>query len=419
MTQYQHHLQWIDAQHETMCRLVAEWGDINSGSGNVAGLRRMADAILPRLTELAPHARRQDLPPRTVIDDRGELRELAAAPALHAVRSPTHARGRVLLVIHFDTVYGPSDPFQHVRRIDAQTLNGPGVADAKGGIIVLLTALQAFMRSPWADRLGWEVLLNPDEELGSPSSATCLQEVARRNDLGLVFEPAMPDGGLVSTRNGSSSFALVVRGKSAHVGRDFASGRNAVHALAQLIVEAVAIPDELPGVILNVGKIEGGGPTNVVPDLAIARLNLRADNAAAQSEARARLESLVEKLGQRDGIRATLHETSSCPPKPLDDTTRRLLESVAACGRELGLPAIEFHPSGGVSDANRLVAAGLPTLDTLGVRGGNLHSHDEFIRLDSLTERAKLTALMLMKLASGELTVPLRSDARRREEHPR
>ena len=137
---------------------------------------------------------------------------------------------------------------------------------------------------------------------------------------------------------------------------------------------------------------------NVVPDLAIARFNLRVENAAQQKSAEEHLRRLTAEICARDGIELQLHGGFTAPPKPLDGPTLRLFEQVAACGRELGL-SLSWRPGGGVCDGNRLAAAGLPTVDTLGPRGGNLHSDREYLLLDSLVERAQLTALLLMELA--------------------
>ncbi len=386
-----------------MVRHLIDWAAINSGSGHIAGLKRMAEAIRPMLADLGGVTRQLELPAGKSVDSRGQVQESPVGPALQAISTQPGEVPRIFLGIHFDTVYDADHPFQALKRIDDNTLNGPGVVDAKGGLIVLLTALRAFGRSPWMKSLSWEVLLNPDEEIGSPGSRKILEECARRNDLGLVFEPALPDGGLVSSRKGSVNLVVVVRGKSAHVGRDYAAGRNAIHALASFIVEAAAVPDALPGIILNVGKIEGGGPVNIVPDMAICRLNLRATTSEEMNEAQSRIELLIEKLGRRDGIHAELYRLSDAPPKPLDETTRAMLDAASGCAKELGMGALSLQSSGGVSDGNRLAAAGLPNLDTLGVRGGNMHRVDEFVHLDSLVERAKLAALLLMKIGSGEL----------------
>ena len=176
-------------------------------------------------------------------------------------------------------------------------------------------------------------------------------------------------------------------------------------AAAELAVQLHALNDVSPGVTVNVARIEGGGPTNVVPDLAICRFNIRTSAAEDEPLVLERLSRLTSELNARDGLRAECHGAFTSPPKPLDGRTRVLLDAVIACGRDLGL-TIESGPSGGVCDGNKLAAAGLPNIDTLGVRGGNIHSPDEFLLLDSLTERAKLTALLLTKLATGEIAWP-------------
>ena len=157
---------------------------------------------------------------------------------------------------------------------DDGTLNGPGVADAKGGIVVMLHALQALEASPLAEHIGWEVLLNPDEEIGSPGSRPLIDSIAPRCDFGLLFEPALGDNQLVSWRKGSGNFSLLVRGRSAHAGRAFAEGRNALVAAAK-VVQAISDLNTDPEVTFNVARIDGGSPMNVVPDLAIVRANVR------------------------------------------------------------------------------------------------------------------------------------------------
>lgn len=142
MPQYDPYLQWIDTQQETMIRRLVDWAEINSGSGNIAGLRLMAEAIFPSLAELGGEIRTIELPPVKTVDAGGNLQELPIVPALHAVKTQATAILSVFLGIHFDTVYDAYHSFQRAKRIDDNTLNGPGVVDAKGGLIVLLTALR-------------------------------------------------------------------------------------------------------------------------------------------------------------------------------------------------------------------------------------------------------------------------------------
>ncbi|HEY1628346.1 MAG TPA: hydrolase, partial [Tepidisphaeraceae bacterium] len=299
-------------------------------------------------------------------------------------------------------VYPPTSAFQQVTRVDENTLRGPGVADAKGGLVVMLHALRAFEQSDLAKNLGWEIILNPDEEIGSPASGNLLTEAAKRNHFGLVFEPALPDGSLVGARKGSGNFTIVIHGKAAHAGRDFHLGRSAIVALAQFIIALQSTHADFPQVTVNCGKIEGGSALNIVPDLAIGRFNIRVTNSQEQQAIERRLRNLVSEFNLRDGIRVKLHGQFHSPPKPLDEKSSKLLELAQSCGREIGLN-LQIRPTGGACDGNRLAAAGLAVIDTLGPVGDHLHSDREFIHLDTLAQRAKLTTLLLMKLATGSV----------------
>ncbi|MEM6855308.1 MAG: M20/M25/M40 family metallo-hydrolase, partial [Planctomycetota bacterium] len=162
-------LGWIDAQVERMLERVVTLAEVNSGTTNRAGVERVAALVEPMLAELADTVERVPLPPRVQVNDDGRSLSIPSADALLATRRPNAPR-RVLLNIHLDTVFGPDHPFQSVTRPDEHTLHGPGVADAKGGLIVMLTALEAFERFAAPRDVGWQIVLNPDEEIGSPAS---------------------------------------------------------------------------------------------------------------------------------------------------------------------------------------------------------------------------------------------------------
>ncbi len=403
-TDTQDMLDWIDARHDRMVQSVIALANINSGTMNLAGLAAVAAQLVRQFDSLGAPAEQLDLPPLVEIDSTGNE---IASPLGQALRFRKQAHRfkpgspRVFLCIHYDTVYPADHPFQQCDRLDANTLRGPGVTDAKGGIIVMLTALEAIERSPWRDRIAWEVLLNPDEEIGTPGSAAILREAASRHDLGLLFEPALETGGFAAPRKGSGNFTLIVRGRAAHAGRSFDQGRNAMHLIAQAVTELAAVNEmksEHPGLTLNVGKIEGGGPVNIVPDLAIARFNCRVATPRQQTFVEETLARLLEKLNHQDGYQAQLDGYFHSPPKPIDEKTLHMLETLRDCGKELNLH-LDWQPTGGVCDGNKLDAAGLPNVDTLGPRGHSIHSENETLFLDSLTERAKLTAMFLMKLA--------------------
>lgn len=399
-------LRWIDAQADAMADQVRAMARINSGSYHVAGLDACAHAIA-RAAGTIGDLQVEPLAPHRQIDSAGGQIERPLGQLIRAARRP-QARLQVLLCIHYDTVYDADDPFQTVTEVTPGVVRGPGVTDAKGGLVVMLTALEALERSPFAEGIGWEMIINPDEEIGSPGSAPLLAEAAARHDLGLLFEPSLPDGSLVSARKGSGNFIFVVRGKAAHAGRNPDDGRNAIHALGSVITAVAAMHRSMPGITTNVGQITGGGAVNVVPDMAIARCNIRVSSAVERQHVEAVLRCVVEQVSARDGFHAELHGDFHAPPKETDGPTLQLLSHLADCGREIGLD-LAWKSTGGACDGNKLAAAGLPNVDSLGVRGGAIHSDQEYLHLDSLVERAKLSALLLMRLAAGDIPWPHRA----------
>ncbi len=384
-----------------MVDLLTRWANVNSGSHNLPGLNDMLALLEQEFSVLGGETARVEISPQRPENSAGGAVRAPLGKALLIRKRPT-APLRLLLCCHMDTVYPADHPFQQSVRITDNILRGPGVTDAKGGLVVMLLVLQAFERSPWAEKVGWEVLINPDEEIGSPGSEPLLIQAAKRNHLGLVFEPSLPDGNLVGARKGSGNFTVIVKGKAAHAGRNPQLGRNAIDALARFIVGLASLADSGGAITTNVGYVQGGGPVNVVPDLAECRFNVRVVAPDGQKSFEKALKRLAEEINRIDGISLELHGRFTRPPKPLDAKTLRLLEQVAACGRDLGL-SLQWRPTGGACDGNNLAASGLTTIDSLGVTGGDIHSSEEYILLDSLAERAKLTALLLMKLAAGEI----------------
>jgi len=229
-------LDWIDTRHDWMRRTLSDWAGINTASTNLPGLARQTTAILKAAEPLQGRVETLDLPPHEVIRDDGQMQPMPLGQAITIAKRP-EADLQVLLCIHMDTVFAPDLPFQTTTQLDDNRLQGPGVADAKGGLLVMLTALQAFERSEVAANLGWQVVINPDEELGSPGSRTLLAQCARRHHLGLLFEPTLPDGTLIAARKGSGNYTLVIQGRSAHAGLEPQRGRNAIHAMADAIVQ--------------------------------------------------------------------------------------------------------------------------------------------------------------------------------------
>jgi glutamate carboxypeptidase len=389
----------LAARESAMAVRVTAWARINSGSHHRQGLDRMRSALMEAFAELGGEMEELALQPGEMVEPHGTLRSIDYAPAIRIRRRP-EAPVRVALTGHYDTVFPAESMFQDVGAGAPGTLIGPGVADMKGGLVVMLEALMCLERSPDAKRLGWEVLISPDEELGSPGSAHALARLGRWAHVGMTYEPAAPDGSLVGARKGSGSFVLVARGKAAHAGREHGVGRNAVVAAARFAAGLAELDGTRDGVTFNVAKIDGGGPVNVVPDLGICRFGIRFPTDADASWAEAEVARLVETTCTRHGIAAEIKGGVTRPPKPMAQANRQLFEFARAVGKLLGLD-LAWHDTGGVCEGNNLWAAGCPNVDTLGVRGGAIHSSEEFVVLSSLVERTRLSALMLMKMASG------------------
>jgi glutamate carboxypeptidase len=383
---------------EPMLDQVLAWAAVNSGSRNLAGLERMADLLADAFAALPGVLRLENPAPVETVDSGGRIVQLKHGRHLHLTVRPT-APMQLLFTGHMDTVYAPDHPFQETRWLDGGVLNGPGVADMKGGLAVMLAALKAVEKSRDSDRLGYEVVINSDEEVGSLASAALLTQAARGKRAALTYEPAaLPDGTLAGARPGSGNFSFVVHGRSAHAGRNPEDGRNALLAAAELALWLDALRKD--GLTVNPSRIEGGSPSNVVPDLAILRVNMRPRTPGIEAETRQAIDVLVAALAAERDVRIDLHGGFGRPPKPLTAEAEALFRLVKNAGTDLGQD-IAWQPSGGVCDGNNIAACGVPVVDTMGVRGGKIHSAEEYLIADSLNERAALSALIVLRLAEG------------------
>jgi glutamate carboxypeptidase len=377
---------------------VARWAKINSGSRNLAGLAEMAGLCADAFAALPGEVALEEPAPAEAMGEDGRLEPVAHGRNLHLVVRP-EAPVQLLLTGHMDTVYGPDHPFQRIEWLGSKVLRGPGVADMKGGIAVILAALQAVEASGHAETLGYEVVINSDEEVGSPGSAALIASAARGKHAALTYEPsALPDGTLAGARPGSGNFSLLVEGRSAHAGRNPQDGRNAVVAAADLALRLSRAKSE--GLSVNPARIDGGGPNNVVPDRAVLRINMRPAAPADQQRAQRALDEAVASVSAEHDVRINIHGGWGRPPKPLDPAAERLFGLVRSCGEALGQP-IAWLPTGGVCDGNNIAACGVPVVDTMGVRGGAIHSSDEYLIVESLAERAQLSTLAILRIAAG------------------
>lgn len=391
----------LHERQELMIKQLHQFCEINSGTENLAGLAQIRQSLAKAFEGIADIIETKSLTPTHLINMSGDTAVQPCGDALFISKRPELKR-RILLSGHMDTVYGATHPFQKLTYINDNEINGPGVADMKGGLIVILQALRAFEEMPIAKELGWDVLINADEEIGSPASSQIFNDIAKNYQAALVYEPSMTASGtLAKNRRGSGKLTLVAKGRSAHVGRAFNEGRNAICYLAEAITAIHALNGKRDGVTVNVGKIAGGDALNMVPEKAVAKLDVRISQPEDEFWVRQELNNLIYQM-QRDGYSLTLDGGFGRPVKRVCPATERLFKRIQKVGQSLGL-SIDWQDSGGCCDGNNLAQHGLPVIDTLGVRGGNIHSSKEFILLDSLVERTALSTLLLLDLAAGGL----------------
>ncbi|MGF1464304.1 MAG: hydrolase [Maricaulaceae bacterium] len=380
---------------------VQDWAEINSGSWNADGLERMRAVLADAFGEVGGTGDAVDLAPSESVAPNGEKQRFAHPPAIR-VRQRPDAPIQILLTGHHDTVFPPGCGFESCRWLDEDRLNGPGVADMKSGLLVMRAGLLALERSERAAEVGWTILISPDEEVGSLGSGPVLAEHARKAHLGLTYEPALADGSLAGARKGSGNFTVIVRGRSAHAGREPEKGRNAVLAAARLAQRIAELNGARPGLSCNIAKIEGGGACNVVPDLALVQFNVRLAGPDDQTVVSDHLDAVMAEIAAATECAIELTGGVTRPPKPMAPANRAVFDAVARAGATLG-QSIRWSDTGGVCEGNNLWAAGCPNVDTLGVRGQFIHSADEVAFRSSFAERAQLSALILLKIAEGAI----------------
>jgi len=390
----------LPSRRAELVALLERWANINSGSDHAAGLARMAEALRETFSATFPTATLEIL----AADAPGYN-----PPGVKALRYRLRPEAplRVLLCGHYDTVYGATDAFQSCRWLDDDTLNGPGVTDMKGGLVTLLAAVQAFEQTPHAAKIGWEILLTPDEETGTHGTRHLFEEAAKHNHFGFVFEPARPSGDIIHSRKGTGGAIVTCRGRAAHAAKIPNDGRSAILGLAAFALAASKIPTELPGTLVNVGNIKGGTPaTNVVPDHAVAELDLRVTQMSDEPQLFARLRALAAEVGAAHEVKFDLKLWLNRPPKENHRAEATLFPEFQRAAHDVGLKPFTWVHGGGASDGNFLGAAGLPCFDGIGPEGDHLHSAREYCRVDTIAPRAANVALFLHRLAGGEIVFP-------------
>lgn len=389
---------WLPSREQEMVELLEQLTITNSGSMNKAGVGEIAEFFSAELGQLGFGV--TTLP--------GERIDMPSCPgsdysidvADHLLATKPGNGTRLLLMGHMDTVFPPFAPFQDFRR-DGDTIYGPGVADMKGGLVVMLYALKALDEAGDLDDMAITVLLNSDEEIGSLSSRKFLEQQAREHDYGLVYESTGTDT-LVRERKGLGQARFVVNGVASHAGGAHEQGRSAIKELAYKIVEIENMTDYETGLTVNVGVVSGGEARNTIAPCAEAFVDLRYPTPEHGEQARQQFESIFSQVYSYPVDSGELSTDSWVnlhrPPKIATAESDYLLEKTRSIGRLLG-QELGVTDSGGGTDGSLTQAVGLPTLDSLGIAGTGAHSNREQARLSSLVERAQLSAVLIRRLS--------------------
>jgi len=295
----------------------------------------------------------------------------------------------ILLLCHMDTVFplGTIDKFPY-RAVDGK-ITGPGTLDMKAGIVIALAAIEEAQQSGL--RRPVTLLCTSDEETGSLTSREHIERLAKESELVIVLEGGLVDGSLKTWRKGVGEFWVRTKGRAAHSGGDHEKGRNAIEEMAHQVIAIQKLTDYSKQTTLNVGVIQGGTVSNVVPEEAVIQVDVR----VMQPGEWARLESEMNKLQPvLDGTSIEISGGLNRPPMPFDDTMKATFEKARSIAAQIGME-LGAGGTGGASDANFVAPLGIPVLDGLGAIGEGYHSEREYIFAESLEERLKLVSALL------------------------
>ncbi|WP_219844829.1 M20 family metallopeptidase [Microbacterium sp. MYb62] len=335
-------------------------------------------------------------------------RLLGDAPERLTIDGRTHLRWRfgdgdgVLLLGHHDTVWPLSTIVTHPASIEDGILRGPGSFDMKAGLVIAFHALAAL-----PDRDGVTLLITGDEEPGSPTSRTLIEEEARRCAAALVLEAAGPGGALKTARKGVSRYEVHVRGRAAHAGLEPEQGVNATVELSHQIqaVAELAAPDL--GTTVTPTRMRGGTTSNTVPAHASFMVDVRARTVIEQQRTHDSILALVPRI---EGAAVSIEGGINRPPMEAA-ASAALFARACRIAERLGIRALESISVGGASDGNYTAGVGTPTLDGLGAVGGGAHADDEHVIVAELPDRTRLLTALVAELLASPAPSPASASA--------
>lgn len=354
--------------------------DIDSGTGDAEGGRKVTALLVPRLKALG----------MTVESIPAEAEGLAENTV--ATMSGT-GKGRILMIGHIDTVFGPGTVAGRPFRMDAQKAYGPGVSDEKGGVVQGLVALEILHGLGFRDFKSITFLIETSEERGSPGTRKLIARLLKDADVELNLEPGDPPDAVTIWRKGSTTFHIDVKGRAAHAGVAPQDGRNAALELIHQLEAANSLPKSGTGLTANLTVMSAGTRNNIIPEDAHAQINVRVRERQQVDEVQAMLEKNAATTVISD-TKVTVSREPAFPPLPSNPSTDALAVRAQAIYAGLGL-TLGTGGNGGASESALAADAGVPALDGLGPVGGGFHSEAEYLDLNTLTPRLYLLTKLI------------------------
>ncbi|WP_312954492.1 M20/M25/M40 family metallo-hydrolase [Pseudomonas songnenensis] len=369
---------------ETVKQLVA----VDTGTGQAEGLATVSKMLVERLQALGAQVSTSPATPSAGDNIVGTLKGTGSKD--------------FLLMVHYDTVFAEGTAAERPFRMDEQRAYGPGVADAKGGVAMILHALELLKAQQFDDYGTITVLFNPDEEMGSAGSKKIIAELARKHDYVFSYEPPDSDA-LTTATNGINAVMLEVKGKSSHAGSAPEDGRNAVLELAHQLAQLKDLGDPDKGTTVSWTMIAGGEKRNIIPNKATAEADMRYSDISETERVLADAQKIIgDKL--IDDTRVELRVDKGRPPLAKNPASERLAETAQRLYGEIDQRiepiAMRFGTDAGyayVPDSDKPAV-----LETMGVVGAGLHSEDEYIELSSIAPRLYLTTAMIRALSAEQ-----------------
>ena len=364
-------------------KLLERLVNIDSGSGYEPGLTQVRDIAVDELKQLGFSI---ELVPDTTANNSHVIATLKGT-----------GKAKILLMAHMDTVFKEGSAAERPFHIKDGRAYGPGVMDDKGGIVAGIYALKVLKNQGFKDYAQITFLLDASEETGSEAASELIRKTAKGHDVTLNLEPGRPADGLVVWRKGSATAVVEVKGKAAHAGVAPELGRNAAMEAAHQILQLGKLGDEEKKTTINFTVIKAGDRTNVIPDQATAKADVR----AALPEEFDRIEKDLARVSANKLIPDTEVKTSllrGLPPMPQTPESDKLVAIAQGIYAELGR-TLTIEGSGGAADASLSAGVGTPTLDGFGIVGGNIHTPEEYAEVESVAPRIYLLSRMIMELS--------------------